>query len=286
MASEFNMVDYRVQLGDDDFQRIRTFMLENLGIKMDLSKQVMVNSRLLKRLRATQITNFTDYLNYTFSDKGKMEGELQKLIDELTTHKTDFFRENEHFNLLKNEILPQFVNEKKGRPIKIWSAGCSTGEESYTISMILNDYKILNGSFNFEIYASDVSEGSLIKAVRAVYKEQDIENMDRKYVKRYFLKSKKQNENLVRMIKQIRDSVHFFQFNLMDQISFQDESLDAIFCRNTLIYFKEENKSKVVNKLIEKIKVGGYLFVGMSETVSLYSSRIKQVKPSAYQKIK
>ncbi|HNW50793.1 MAG TPA: CheR family methyltransferase [Prolixibacteraceae bacterium] len=275
---------YSQQLTEDEFKRIQKFMLESLGIKLSPIKIVMVNSRLIKRLKKTGINNFKDYLDYAMSPEGKKSGEFECMIDELTTHKTEFFRESEHFDLLKGRILPEYKIDSRN-PFKIWSAGCSTGEEAYSMAIVLSEFKLINPTFDFTIFATDISNSSVMKAFRAIYNREAVKNMEPNLVKKYFLASKDTTDNKVRVVKNLREKVHFSILNLVDDYFFQDNSLDVVFCRNTLIYFDDVSKRNVVHKLIEKVKPGGYLFVGLSETISQYSKAISQVSPSAYVKI-
>ncbi len=275
---------YSQQLTDAEFKRIQVFMLENLGIKLSPIKIVMVNSRLIKRLRNTGISNFKDYLDYAFSPEGKQSGEFECMIDELTTHKTEFFRENDHFNFLKSTVLQKYAGDKYSG-FKIWSAGCSTGEEPYTMAIVLNEHQLKNPGFDYTIYATDISNASVMKAFRAIYNKETVRGVDPNIVKKYFLAGKDENESKIRVVRNLREKVHFSILNLVDDYFFQDNSLDVVFCRNTLIYFEDVSKREVVNKLIAKVKPGGYFFVGLSETVSHFSTAIKQVSPSVYVKI-
>jgi chemotaxis protein methyltransferase CheR len=272
---------YSQKLSEDEFKKVQIFMLENLGIKLSPIKIVMVTSRLIKRLKKTGITNFKDYLEYAMSHEGRKSGEFECMIDELTTHKTEFFREPEHFNLLRDRILSGYKTEAFN-PFKIWSAGCSTGEEAYTMAIILSEFKLDNPNFDFNIYATDISNSSVMKAFRAIYNKELIMAIDQNLIKKYFLVSRDIKENKVRVAKNLREKVHFSILNLVEDYFFQNGSLDVIFCRNTLIYFDDISKKLVVNKLIEKLKPGGYLFVGLSETVTQYSKAISQVSPSVY----
>ena len=275
---------YSQQLSEAEFKRIQTFMLESLGIKLSPIKIVMVNSRLIKRLKSTGITNFKDYLDYAMSPEGKKSGEYECMIDELTTHKTEFFREPEHFNFLRDKILPNVKSDRFDQ-FKIWSAGCSTGEEAYTMAMTLSEFQLVNSGFDYIIYATDISNASVMKAFRAIYNKETIRSVNQNLVKKYFLAGKDDNENKIRVVKNLREKVHFSILNLVDDYFFQNNSLDVVFCRNTLIYFDDQSKREVVRKLIEKVKPGGYFFVGLSETVTQYSTAIKQVSPSVYVKI-
>lgn len=277
---------YSQKLLEKDFKRIQEFMLNNLGVKLSPIKIVMVNSRLIKRLKASGIHNFPDYLDYVFSLEGKRSGELQCMIDELTTHKTEFFREADHFEILKKTVLPEFVQNRNSH-FSIWSAGCSTGEEAYTMAMLLNDFKTINPGFDYSIHASDVSKAVVEKAKKGVYRKSLINTIDPSLFRKYFTQNKEKegHEDEFQIAKVFRDKINFSVLNLVDSYRFPQSSLDVIFCRNTLIYFDDKAKREVVNKFIDKIKPGGYLFVGLSETVSQFSSRIKQISPSAYKKI-
>lgn len=271
---------YSLKLEEADFKRIQCFMLEELGIKLSPVKIVMVNSRLVKRLRHTNIDSFSAYLDYALSEEGKRSGEYQAMVDELTTHKTEFFREAEQFVYFKNEILPN-LNSAAFSDFKIWSAGCSSGEEPYTMSIVLNEFAQAHPGFRYSIYASDVSSGILTHAVRAIYNRSSLSGMDPQFVRKYFLQGKEE-EDKVRVVKNLRDTVHFFKQNLVDEYIFQNHSLDVIFCRNTLIYFDEKSKREVVDRFIQKLKPEGFLFVGLSETLTQYSDKIRQVSPSIY----
>lgn len=275
---------YNQKLEEREFLRIQDFMLRNLGVKLSPIKIVMVNSRLIKRLKASGIYTFPEYINFALSPEGKRSGELQCMIDELTTHKTEFFREPEHFDLLKDMVLPEFV-KNRNLFFKIWSAGCSSGEEAFTMAMLLNQFKMLNSSFEFTIYGSDVSSAVVNKAIKATYTEQNIKGLDPNLLKKYFTPVKTEKNEQYVVNKMLRDKVNFAVANLVNHFSYNYNSLDVVFCRNTLIYFDDKSKRDVVNRLIQTLKPGGYLFVGLSETVSQYSTAIKQVSPSVYKKI-
>ena len=275
---------YSQKLEEPEFMRIQEFMLKNLGVKLSPIKIVMVNSRLIKRLKASGIYTFPEYINYALSPEGKRSGELQSMIDELTTHKTEFFREPEHFELLKNQVLPDLV-KNRSLFFKIWSAGCSSGEEAYTMAMLLDQFKGVNPGFDFAIYGSDVSSAVVNRAIKATYSEQHLKDVDQNLRKKYFSVEKTEKSEQFVVNKQLRDKVTFSVANLVNHFSYNYNSLDVVFCRNTLIYFDDKSKRDVVNRLIQTIKPGGHLFVGLSETVSQYSKAIKQVSPSVYKKI-
>jgi chemotaxis protein methyltransferase CheR len=198
---------YSQQLTEAEFKRIQVFMLENLGIKLSPIKIVMVNSRLIKRLKYGYF-NFKDYLDYAFSPEGKKSGEFECMIDELTTHKTEFFRENDHFNFLRDTVLSKYAGDRYSG-FKIWSAGCSTGEEPYTMGIVLSEHQLKNPGFDFTVYATDISNASVMKAFRAIYNKETIRGVDPNIVKKYFLAGKDGNESKIRVVRNLREKVHF-----------------------------------------------------------------------------
>ncbi len=275
---------YSQKLQEKEFAKIQEFMRKNLGVKLAPIKIVMVNSRLIKRLKATGIHTFPEYIEYALSAEGKRSGEQQCMVDELTTHKTEFFRENEQFDFLKEVVLPEFTNNHNSF-FKIWSAGCSTGEEALTMAMIFEGYKAYHPGFNYSIEATDVSKGVVDKAILGVYGGANVLGLDEKLRKQYFQPVKNGNGSIIQASKVLREKIKYSVSNLAAPYTYPNSMFDVIFCRNTLIYFEDNAKREVVNKLISKIKPGGYLFVGLSETVSQYSKDIKQMRPSVYKKI-
>lgn len=276
---------YSEKLQEKEFARIQEFMRINLGVKLAPIKIVMVNSRLIKRLKATGIHTFPEYVAYALSAEGKRSGEQQCMIDELTTHKTEFFRENEQFDFLKEVVLPEFTNNRNSF-FKIWSAGCSTGEEALTMAMIFEYYKITQPGFNYSIEATDVSKGVVDKAILGIYGGANVLGLDEKLKKQYFQTVNKNGSTaMIEASKVLREKIKYSVSNLAAPYTYPNSMFDVVFCRNTLIYFEDNAKREVVNKLISKIKPGGYLFVGLSETVSQYSKDIKQMRPSVYKKI-
>jgi chemotaxis protein methyltransferase CheR len=275
---------YRQKLQETEFKKIQAFMLSKLGVKLAPIKIVMVNSRLIKRLKASGIHNFPDYINYALSSEGIRTGEQQCMIDELTTHKTEFFRENEQFEFFKNEVLPEFAQNNRST-FKIWSAGCSTGEEAYTITMLLNEFKFSKNGFLYNVEATDVSKAVVEKAIAGIYGGNNLLGLDDKLKKKYFIPFKDDKNDKIQAGNTLKEKIKFTVGNLANINNYPLSMFDVIFCRNTLIYFDDNAKREVVNNLIRKIKLGGYLFVGLSETVSQYSKDIKQMRPSVYKKI-
>jgi chemotaxis protein methyltransferase CheR len=276
---------YKIQMTNSDFSRLSSFIYGELGIKMPVEKKVMLQSRLQKRLSELMMGSFSEYIEYVFSKDGE-RSELYKMIDIVTTNKTDFFREPTHFNFLTDSILKNIdFHGSKRKMLKIWSAGCSSGEEAYTIAITLNEFQKANPSLDYSILATDISVRILQKASAAIYSEDRIKDIPLDIKKKYFLKSKDPLDKTVLVIKDLRSKVHFQRLNFMDNVYSVDRDFDIIFCRNVLIYFDRETQQNVINKLTEKLKPGGIFFLGHSESITNMSVPLKQIKPTIFQKI-
>lgn len=267
-----------------EFNKLSKLIYNNYGIKMPIKKKIMLESRLRKRLKATNITSFKVYVEYLFSDKG-IKNELVNMIDVVSTNKTDFYREPSHFEYLTDFILPKFSEDKSGKPLKIWSSASSTGEEAYTVAMVIEEF--LNGkqSFNYSIHCTDISTQVLKQAIEGIY------NIDRVYkipfnIKRkYFLKSKDKINPTVRVIPRLRKKITANRLNLIDDIYKVPFEFDVIFCRNVLIYFDKPTQEKVINKLCARLKSGGIFFLGHSESLTGMETPLKTIRPTIFQKI-
>jgi chemotaxis protein methyltransferase CheR len=248
-------------------------------------KRIMLQSRLQKRLKELKMTSFKEYCNYIFSKEG-LNNEIIHMLDVVSTNKTDFFREPVHFDFLTSNILPELVNTSKTfKSLKIWSAGCSSGEEPYTIAIVLFEYLEKNPGFDFSILGTDISTKILQKAIDAVYKEERVEGIPLELKRKYFLKSKDRENPSVKMGAMLRSKVHFDRLNFMDSSYNVRDMFDIVFCRNVLIYFDRETQEKVINKICTKIPTGGYFFLGHSESIMNMNLPLRQIKPTIYQKI-
>jgi chemotaxis protein methyltransferase CheR len=208
------------------------------------------------------------------------------MIDVVTTNKTDFFREPNHFHYLVKQVLPEFMNSGNihNKNLKVWSAGCSTGEEPYTIAMVLKDFGMRNPGFDFSILATDLSFHVLKEARLGIYNENDVNPVSLDMKKKYLLKSKKRDERLVRIVPALRSRVEFRQLNFMDEDYGIRMSRDIIFCRNVIIYFSRSTQEIVLNRICRYLKTGGYLFLGHSETLNGLNVPLVQVAPNIYKK--
>nr|NQU89896.1 methyltransferase domain-containing protein [Bacteroidota bacterium] len=277
---------YSVEMTDHDFSRLSKFIFEEYGIKMPPQKKLLLQGRLRSRLRERNIGSFKEYIDFLFSNQGQ-QIELVHMIDVVTTNKTDFFREPDHFDFLFNEILEEFQSKSSfGRNFKIWSAGCASGEEPYTMAIILSEFKALHHAFDFSITASDISSRALEQAQTAIYPEEKVVVIPLSLKKIYLLKSKDQNKKNVRIVSSLRSRIKFIRHNLMDIQSFDESGFDTIFCRNTLIYFDRKTQLQVLSNLINKLKHGGYLLIGHSESILNETFLpVKRVRPTIYKKI-
>ncbi len=267
-----------------EFKKFGEFIQSEFGIKMPPGKKTMLESRLNKRLRTLNMGSYQEYKDYLFSLKG-LEVEMPHLVDAVTTNKTEFFREGEHFELLYNQLLPGWLAEKGDQArLMAWSAGCSNGKEPYTLAIVLNEFAEQNPGLDYQILGTDISRQVLQEAARAVYPEDAVQSIPYQLRKKYLLRSKDRQKKLVRIKPELRSKVSFRELNLMQEISFR-EHMDIIFCRNVIIYFERPVQETLFGKLCSCLEQGGYLFIGHSETLSGMDLPLKQVRPTVYQRI-
>jgi len=270
-------------LKTSEFNRLSTEIYKLCGIQLPISKQALVEGRLRRRIKVLGIKSFEEYLKYLFSASGK-EKELVHFIDVVTTNKTDFFRENAHFEFLVNTVLME-LDDSSYDSFSIWSAACSTGEEPYTLAIVLNEYFENRKNKLFDIYASDISTDVLKKAIDGVYSLESVEVIPLDLKKKYLLKSKNHEKQEVRICPQLRRQVNFSRINFMDDEYDIPGNLNAVFCRNVLIYFDKETQEKVVYKISSKLKIGGYLFLGHSETIMGMDLPLERAAATIYKKV-
>ncbi len=270
-------------LGMDNasFERLSTYVTREYGIKLPVSKKSMLESRLNKKVKTLGLSSYKEFLDFIFSDEGKKE-ELFHVIDLITTNKTDFFREAAHFQYLTKEFLPAYKNELGRNNLKIWSAGCSSGEEPYTIIMAMEEYKKQHPDTTYSLLASDVSLRVIQTAYQAVYEIEKIDPVPIELKRNYFLRSKT-NPKLVRVKPQFRKKLQFKRINFMDNsYGLLKADFDIIFCRNVLIYFDKPTQESVILKFCSHLKPGGLLFLGHSESIIGMNLPLKQIRPTVY----
>jgi chemotaxis protein methyltransferase CheR len=276
---------YKAVMSKDDFKRLSSFIYNEYGIKMPEVKKTMLQSRLHKRLRELNMTSYKDYVEYLFSKDGQ-QTEVIHMIDMVSTNKTDFFREPVHFDYLHSNVLPDLLSgPHPSRMIKIWSAGCSSGEEPYTIAMSVSEFSQNTGNvFDFSILATDISTRMLKQAVDGIYKEVRVDMLPMNLKKRYLLRSKDRSNPTVRIIPDLRKRLTFQRLNFMDEHYAINDSFDIIFCRNVLIYFDRDTQEQVISKLCTKLKPDGIFFLGHSESITNFNVPLLQIKPTIFRK--
>lgn len=269
-----------------DFERLSRFIKAELGINLKAEKKCMLETRIRKRCNKVGMTSLKEYCKYVLSSEG-LEHEMDSFIDLVTTNKTDFFREPNHFDYLTSAVLPPFV-KKQRKKLHVWSAACSIGAEPYTLAMVLENYREVRplDHLEYDIVATDISMEVLEKAKQGIYSHSDIEPVPTSMRKRYLLKSKDRQSDLVRIVPALRNKIDFRRLNLTKPFRFQ-VPFDIIFCRNVMIYFDKQTQFELVNRMVDNLQPGGYLFMGHSELLDTTVFKgITSCAPSVYQKIK
>ncbi len=273
-------------MSEKDFQRCSRFIQEEYGIKMPPSKKTLLECRLRKRMRILSMDSFETYVEYAFREESGHD-ELIHMIDVVTTNKTDFFRESQQFDFLAGRVLTEVaatLGAGVRRPLRVWSAGCSTGEEAYTLAMVLSSYGESVPGFDYRILATDVSTQVLAVAARGVYKEERTDAIPERIKKKYLLRSKDRSRETVRIVPELRGKVSFHRLNFMEETFGLRDHMDVIFCRNVIIYFEKETQERLVNQLCTHLLKDGFLFVGHSETLHGMTVPLVQAAPMVYRK--
>lgn len=278
------MLEPLPHLSERHFRLIAELVDEQVGIKLPAAKRLMIEGRLQKRVRSLNYSDINEYVEHLF-DEQHFETELIHLIDCVTTNKTDFFREPTHFDFMKNVAVPELLRRKGrgGRPLKIWSAACSTGMEAYTAAMVLDDMSANGANFQFSILGTDISTSVLHLAEMGIYTPEMIAPVPPEMVRRYFLSSKDPRREEVRVVPRLRRSTNFMRMNLMDEVYPVDRDVDIIFCRNVLIYFDRATQREVVERLCSHLRPGGYFIVGHSESMIHNETMVlQQIQPTIF----
>lgn len=275
-----------IPMSDKIFRRLGQYIQSEYGIMMPPAKKIMLQGRLNKRLRRLGMDSFEEYCEFTLSPAGA--NEIIHMVDAVSTNKTDFFREPAHFDYLVKTVLPTLIHERETglrRKFAVWSAGCSTGEEPYTLAMVLREFAENNHGFRFSILGTDISTQVLETARRAIYKQERAAPIPVMLKTKYLLKSKDKRQELIRIAPELRTLVQFRRLNFMDHDFGMQQSMDIIFCRNVIIYFNRNTQEKLINKFYRNLNQGGYIFMGHSETLSGLSVPLVSVAPTVYRKV-
>ena len=258
----------------DDFRRVQRLAYEWAGLAIPVGKEGLVHSRLSRRLRETRHPSFASYLAW-LEQQGPGD-ERTAVIDLLTTNKTDFFREPAHFDYLLSVVVPEVV--AAGRPLRLWSAGCSSGEEPYTLAMLLQE--ALPPGYDARILATDISTRILAKARAGRYGAEQMAGVDRERRARWFTEVGGGTPQW-QVARPLRDMVAFAHLNLMGPWPMKGP-FDAILCRNVMIYFDKPTQARLVQRYWELLAPGGHLFVGHSESLTALEHRYRYVQPAVY----
>lgn len=266
---------------EKDFNALRKIANDHTGIIVTDDKYDMYYSRLVKRLRSLKLGSFAEYVKYL---KANDATEFTPFIDSITTNLTSFFREKHHFDQLKAELIPDLCKRPDVTSgIKVWSAGCSTGEEPYTIAMTFLE-ALANKPVKAKILASDIDTTVLSKASKGVYELERINGLPTNIKKRWFFRGKGNNSGLVRVSPELQNILEFKQVNLMQDWPMK-EKFHVLFCRNVVIYFDRETKIKLFERFANQLADGGYMILGHSESLQGLSHRFETIGKTVYRKI-
>jgi chemotaxis protein methyltransferase CheR len=279
---------FKTTLSTKEFTRLGEFIQTKCGIKMSASKKTMLEARLRRRLRNLDMESFSEYCNYLFSPQG-VKNELIHMIDVVTTNKTDFFREPAHFDYLFHTALPELIATRGSgirKKLVLWSAGCSTGEEPYTLAMVLSEFTESHpgAAIDYMILATDISTKVLEQAKLGIYEYDTIEPIPREFRKKYLLRGKDRGKKLIRIVPELRTVIKFRRLNFMEGDFGMREPLDIIFCRNVIIYFDRPTQEVLLNRFCRHLRPGGYIFMGHSETLHGLNVPLVQAAPMVYRK--
>jgi len=278
------MTTHADSLSSRDLNRLCRLIYEQSGITLGAEKKIMLEGRLKRRITSLHLSSYKDYCDYLFEGNGHDVEEIVHLIDAVTTNKTDFFREKTHFDFLVAGALPELAaGNRNAREVMIWSAGCATGEEPYTLAIVLSQHRESHPGFRFRILATDISTAALAKAERGVFPAEVVRPVPSELQRKYFMRSRDRESNLLRVIPELRQMIEFRHMNLMEEFG-MSELADAIFCRNVIIYFDRSTQERLFHKFSRQLVEGGYMFVGHSESLHHMDVPLVPVAPAVYRK--
>jgi chemotaxis protein methyltransferase CheR len=266
-----------IELEKAYFEKISQLVYRMTGINLHPGKQQLVKARLTKRLRVLGLKSFDEYMEYLEGDN--LNGELVALIETMTTNKTSFFREPQHFDYLNRQIVPKIRN----RRIRVWSAGCSSGEEPNSIAILLNETIQSIILWDIRILATDLSSRMLAYARKGIYDIKSLQDMPPLLISKYFKCIETSPVRRYQIIEPLRRLIQFARLNLMGEWPMRG-TFDVIFCRNVMIYFDKPIREQLVNRFWKLLNPGGYLFVGHSESLAGSQHKFCYVEPSIYMK--
>ena len=269
-----------IAINDKDFNMLVGYLQKNYGINL-IKKRTLIESRLNNYLVSKGYSDYTSFLEYVFSDT--TGAELNQILNRLTTNYSYFMREWEHFQFFKDRLLGELSASVKDHDLRIWSAGCSTGHEPYTLAMLISDhFGKAKANWDSKILATDISIKALDAAKLGIYDDECLKNVPSNWKMTYF---NKQQDGNWQVSDALKNEVLFRRFNLIEEQFPFKKKFHVIFCRNVMIYFNEQTKRTLIQKFYDSIEIGGYLFIGQSETIDRGDYRFKNVMPSVYKKV-
>ncbi|MEN6427681.1 MAG: protein-glutamate O-methyltransferase [Phycisphaerales bacterium] len=278
------LITQEVALGEQEFRLISDLVYKHCGINLHDGKKELVRARLAKRLREGNFGNFSDYIRYVLEDSTGREFSI--LVDSLSTNLTKFFREDQHFEYLRSQFLPRVLAAKQGRHdlrIRGWSAGCSTGEEPYSIAITLLEAVAGKGRWDVKLLATDVSTRVLERAQEGIYEADRVEPIPLPLRSKYLVRKKERGRDLYEVGDTLHNMVLFRYLNLMEDWPVKGP-LDFIFCRNVMIYFDKPTQGRLINRYYDLLASGGVLFTGHSESLTGIEHKFRYVQPTIYSK--
>ncbi len=271
-----------------DYEKLSQHIIREIGIKLPADKRGMVEGRLRRRVRLLGYPNFDEYCRYLFDDEG-LHKEMSFVVDLVTTHKTDFFREPEHYDLLEKRLVNTILENRTGggKPlIKVWSAASSNGAEAYSLAMLLSEMGRARNHFDFAVLATDISTAIIAEGERAIYPAEAVVPVPKPMQDRYLMRALKPAGRVeVRIVPELRRKVRFAPLNLMDKSYPFDRDVDVIFLRNVLIYFEKHDQEAIVTRLAGHLRSNGYLFLGHAESMIGGGPGMRIIEPAVFQKI-
>lgn len=268
-----------IALSEREFTQLVDFMKRYYGVNLTGKKHIVI-SRLHKTILEKGFKNFGDYFDFVMADQSGAA--IASLVNKLTTNHTFFLREIAHFNFFRDQVLPHLKSTVAIKDLRIWSAGCSSGEEAYCLAMIIHDFFGSEKLFwDTKLLATDISEEVLEIATSGIFSNEQVSSLPEVWRKKYF---KKNNDQTCLVVDQIRKDIIFRKFNLMTDIFPFKKRFQVIFCRNVMIYFDGPTRRQLVNKFYDCMESGGYLFIGHSESLRYEEMKFKYVQPAVYRK--
>ena len=270
-----------MQIEDQDFFRLRDYIKSNFGVNLE-KKRALIEGRLSNYIAQEGFGNFHEYINDVLADKSGTK--VNTLMTKLTTNYTYFMREETHYKFMQEVALPYWTSTIRDRDLRIWSAGCASGEEAYTTVMVLHEwFGAKKNEWDTTVLATDISVKVLEMAKRGVYPEEHFEHLPLEWKNKYFTKTGPEEYKVKDLLSK---EVVFTQFNLMGEFSRFKKKFHIIFCRNVMIYFDTPTKAALAKRFHDALEVGGFLFIGLSETLGGISGDFQQIAPAIYRRVK